>query len=205
VAGADGSLAPRPFLGVARSLSGKYWRERLADLALVESHRRKLQLPEVAARLLAARGVTAQDAAGFLDPTLRRFFPDPSTFADMDKAAAILEDAIIDGRKVAVFADYDVDGGTSAALLVRYFRARGRELALVFVGLGIAIDQRVPHVLRDDHADAHVVEIGVHVLRHLVVGEPDRVVLLGGERRGGNGKGSNRGNDMSQHGQPLRR
>ncbi|MFZ4603559.1 MAG: single-stranded-DNA-specific exonuclease RecJ [Caulobacterales bacterium] len=130
MAGADGSLAPRPFLGVARSLSGKYWRERLADLALVESHRRKLQLPEVAARLLAARGVTAQDAAGFLDPTLRRFFPDPSTFADMDKAAAILEDAIIDGRKVAVFADYDVDGGTSAALLVRYFRARGRELTI---------------------------------------------------------------------------
>jgi single-stranded-DNA-specific exonuclease len=130
MAGADGSAPLRAFLGVARSLSGKFWRERPADLGLVESHRRKLQLPEVAARMLAARGVSAEDAPGFLDPTLRRFFPDPSTFADMDVAAAIMEDAIQDGRKVAVFADYDVDGGTSAALLVRYFRARGRDLVI---------------------------------------------------------------------------
>lgn len=130
MAGADGSQPLRAFLGVARSLSGKFWRERPAELGLVESHRRKLQLPEVAARMLAARGVSAEDAPGFLDPTLRRFFPDPSTFIDMDKAAAVLEDAIQDGRKVAVFADYDVDGGTSAALLVRYFRARGRDLVI---------------------------------------------------------------------------
>ncbi|MFX7640581.1 DHH family phosphoesterase, partial [Acinetobacter baumannii] len=48
----------------------------------------------------------------------------------MDKAAALLVDAVLEDRKVAVFADYDVDGATSAAQLVRWFRAMGRELMI---------------------------------------------------------------------------
>jgi single-stranded-DNA-specific exonuclease len=106
------------------------WRARETDLALAESHRRKHGLPEIAARLLAARNVTAEAAADFLTPTLKTFFPDPSTFTDMDEAARVIEDAIIANRPCAVFADYDVDGATSAAQLVRYFRARGRNLRI---------------------------------------------------------------------------
>jgi single-stranded-DNA-specific exonuclease len=122
---------PAPdFLDVHRSLSGRNWRTRPVDDAVAEALRRKHGLPEIAARLLAARGVTLETAGGFLEPTLRNFFPDPSTFADMDTAARVIEDAIVSGRKVAVFADYDVDGGTSAAQLVRYFRARGRTLEI---------------------------------------------------------------------------
>lgn len=122
--------AARPFLGVERSLSGRLWRTREADEKLVEAHRRRLGLPEIAARLLAARGVSEDDAKNFLEPTLRDFFPDPSSFIDMDIAARVIEDAIVSGRPTAVFADYDVDGGTSAAQLVRYFRARGRVLQI---------------------------------------------------------------------------
>ena len=48
----------------------------------------------------------------------------------MDRAAEILADALETGRKVAVFADYDVDGATSAAQLIRYFRARGQTMEL---------------------------------------------------------------------------
>jgi hypothetical protein len=59
----------------------------------------------------------------------------------------------------------------------------GRELPLVLVGLGIAIDQRVPHLMGQDHADAHVVEIGIGVVENLVVGDAERVVLLGRHRR----------------------
>lgn len=118
----------RAYFAVERSLTGKRWREREADLALVEAHRRRLGLPEIAARLLAARKVSEADAPAFLSPTLRTFFPDPSSFADMDEAARVIEDALSSGRPTAVFADYDVDGGTSAAQLVRYFRARGRTL-----------------------------------------------------------------------------
>jgi single-stranded-DNA-specific exonuclease len=118
------------FLGVERSLTGRRWRTREAELGLVEAFRRRFQLPEIAARLLAARGLTLEDAPNFLEPTLKNLFPDPSSFADMDEAARVIEDAIVSGRSCAVLADYDVDGGSSAAQLVRYFRARGRELKI---------------------------------------------------------------------------
>jgi single-stranded-DNA-specific exonuclease len=71
-----------------------------------------------------------EQAEAFLAPTLKTHFPDPSSFADMDEAARVIEDAIVSGRSCAVLADYDVDGGSSAAQLVRYFRARGRELKI---------------------------------------------------------------------------
>lgn len=118
------------FLGVERSFTGRRWRAANADVKLAEEFRRRFGLPEIAARLLAARGITLEAAPDFLDPTLKRLFPDPSSFADMDEAARVIEDAIAAGRKTAVFCDYDVDGGTSGAQLVRYFRARGRELMI---------------------------------------------------------------------------
>lgn len=118
------------FLGVERSLTGRRWRTREAEFGLVEALRRRFSLPEIAARLLAARGVSLDEAEAFLTPTLKTHFPDPSSFADMDEAARVIEDAIVAGRPSAVLADYDVDGGSSAAQLVRYFRARGRELKI---------------------------------------------------------------------------
>ncbi len=120
----------RAFLGVTHSLTDRVWRAREADVALAEDHRRRYGLPEIAARMLAGRGVAREDARDFLDPTLRSHFPDPSSFADMDKAARLIEDAIVSGRTCAVLADYAVDGATSAAQLVRYFRARGRTLEI---------------------------------------------------------------------------
>lgn len=118
------------FLGVERSLTGRRWRSRDADLTLVEAFRRRFSLPEIAARLMAGRGISLEDAPTFLEPTLKALFPDPSTFQDMDEAARVIEDAIVSGRSCAVLADYDVDGGSSGAQLVRYFRARGRELKI---------------------------------------------------------------------------
>jgi single-stranded-DNA-specific exonuclease len=127
---APAALAEPAYFGVERSLSGRRWRSRPADLGMIAELRRRERLPELCARILAARGVTQEGAEDFLRPTLRRLFPDPSSFRDMDIAAELLEDAIQSGRKAAVLADYDVDGGTSAALLVRYFRARGRTLQI---------------------------------------------------------------------------
>ncbi len=127
---ADGS-GPLHFLDVARSLSGRAWRMRAPDPALVRAHALAHGLPEPVARVLASRGVSQADSADHLRPTLRALMPDPSCFADMDRAAALLVDAAVDGRPCAVFADYDVDGATSAALLVRWFRAFGRQLAVV--------------------------------------------------------------------------
>jgi len=121
---------PAPFLGVSRSLSGRAWRERPADADLVRQHGLQLGLSEPLARALASRGVSSEAAQSYLTPTLKAHFPDPSSFMDMDRAAEILVDAVVSGRPSVVFADYDVDGASSAAQLVRWFRAMGRELPI---------------------------------------------------------------------------
>lgn len=126
---ADGT-AQLGFLGVTRSLSGRVWRQRTFDSELVRRHQLSHGLSEPLARALAARGVTAEACADFLNPTLKSLFPDPSSFADMDRAASILIDALEAKRRVMVFADYDVDGASSASLLVRWFRAMGLELGI---------------------------------------------------------------------------
>jgi single-stranded-DNA-specific exonuclease len=96
----------------------------------VREHQRRLGLPEPLARALASRGVGVGDGGVFLRPTLKAQFPDPSSFADMDRAAELLVDALLAGRRAIVFADYDVDGASSAALLVRWWRAMGAELPI---------------------------------------------------------------------------
>ena len=89
-----------------------------------------MDIPEPLARALASRGITADTAANYLRPTLKALFPDPSSFLGMDEAASVLIDAFEHERKVIVFADYDVDGASSAAQLVRWWRAMSRELPI---------------------------------------------------------------------------
>ena len=118
------------FLGVSRSLSGRAWRLRPAEAATTRAHMQAHGLDEPLARALASRGVGPDQGADFLQPTLRALFPDPSSFMDMDAAARAIVDALQAGARVHVFADYDVDGASSAALLVRWFRAMGADLPI---------------------------------------------------------------------------
>lgn len=118
------------FLGVERSLTGRRWAARLADertaLAIAQRH----GLPDAVARLLAARDVDLDSVTEFLDPTLRRFLPDPLHLKDMDVAIARLMRAVQGGERIVVFGDYDVDGATSSALLLRFFRSIGGNIGV---------------------------------------------------------------------------
>ncbi|HSF96567.1 MAG TPA: single-stranded-DNA-specific exonuclease RecJ [Thermohalobaculum sp.] len=111
-------MTTTPFLNVERSATGRRWVgpgpgvERMG-LAIAQSH----GLPEIVARVLAARGVVPEDVPDYLNPTLRALMPDPSTLAGMDVAAARLARAVSRGERIAIFGDYDVDGAASVALL----------------------------------------------------------------------------------------
>jgi len=126
---ADGFGDPA-FLGVSRSLSGRAWRSRTADAQTARDLALRLGFSEPMARALAARGVSVETAQNYLEPTLKALFPDPSSFMDMDLAVGVLLDALVADKRVVVFADYDVDGASSAAQLIRWFRAMGKELAI---------------------------------------------------------------------------
>ncbi|PLX36662.1 MAG: single-stranded-DNA-specific exonuclease RecJ [Hyphomicrobiales bacterium] len=121
--------ATRTVLGVERSVNGRVWRERLdARGALwAEAISQRHGLPDIIARVLAARGVDPDQAEGFLEPRLKALMPDPSRLTDMDLAAERIADAIMAGERIAIFADYDVDGATSAALMVRFLRNFGQD------------------------------------------------------------------------------
>lgn len=122
----------RPFLEVEQSIGGRRWALRPGDERQAQMMQQRLGLPEVVCRVLAARGVGAEAAEGFLNPTLRDLLPDPSHLKDMDKAITRLVAAIEGGETIAIFGDYDVDGATSSALLCRFLRAAGAE-PLVYI------------------------------------------------------------------------
>jgi len=117
--------ADTAFLGVESSLTGKRWVGRPADERAALAIAQRLAAPEIVGRVLAGRGVAPEDAAAYLTPTLRDSLPDPAHLLDMDRAVARLVRAVGGGERIVVFGDYDVDGATSAALLVRFFRAVG--------------------------------------------------------------------------------
>ena len=82
---------------------------------------------DIVAQLLMSRGVAREDVERHRSPSLRAFLPDPSEFRDMDVAAERLAQAVLTRETVTVYGDYDVDGATSAALLIHLLRMLGHE------------------------------------------------------------------------------
>lgn len=112
---------------VESSATRKAWRWRTAPLPLGAAER--LGVDEMAARLLLSRGCAPADVGRTLRPSLRDWLPDPSLFKDMDRLAARLADAVEKRERIVLFADYDVDGATSAAFLLRQLRALGADVS----------------------------------------------------------------------------
>ncbi|MEL6876138.1 MAG: single-stranded-DNA-specific exonuclease RecJ [Pseudomonadota bacterium] len=106
-------------LDVTRSLSGQEWRWRSTS---ADARDPGFQPDDLVTQLLLARGASRETLDANRNPTIRSFMPDPSVFQDMDKAAERIADAVQKQEKVTVFGDYDVDGATSAALLIRLLR-----------------------------------------------------------------------------------
>jgi single-stranded-DNA-specific exonuclease len=114
-----------PVLGVRNSLTGQAWALTDADDRLVQAMVQQHGLPDIVARVLVCRQVSLDEAEDFLNPTIRSMLPGLPPLRDMDKACERLVRAISDGETIAVFGDYDVDGATSTALLLRYLRSVG--------------------------------------------------------------------------------
>ena len=119
------------FLNVTASVTGRRWvGPSVEEDRLSEAMAQETGLPAALCRVLVRRGVAAQDAAGFLAPTLRDLLPDPRGLKDMGRATERFVQAVNGKQRIAVFADYDVDGGTSAALLITWLRDMGLQATL---------------------------------------------------------------------------
>ena len=145
-------------LDVTASLSGRRWLWRAGEDRVAFGIAQRLGVPEILGRLLAARDVGIEQAALFLEPTLRAMLPDPSSMADMDLAADRLAQAVVRGETVGVFGDYDVDGACGTALLTT-----------VLLGLGCVVHFHVPDRILEGYgpnvaALAGFVEKGARVI-----------------------------------------
>lgn len=111
------------------SLTGKVWKIKNEDA--------RAPLWE---KLLANRGLSPQTAEGFLNPTAAEHFHDPFLMKDMAKAVTRISAAIENKERIMIFGDYDVDGITGSAILVR---------ALKFFQANVSC--RLPHRIQDGY------------------------------------------------------
>ncbi len=119
------------FLKVDASATGRRWVGPSGEEGrLSEAMEQATGLPAPLCRTLVRRGVAPENAESFLSPTLRELLPDPRSLRDMEAAAARFLLAVRSRQRIAVFADYDVDGGSSAALLIVWLRDMGRHATL---------------------------------------------------------------------------
>lgn len=102
------------------SLGGNLWQWRSADDFLVRTFMQKLSIPEIIARILVGRGIGLDEMQHCLAPSVKDLLPDPNTFLGMKEAIVRLVEAIKHKQTIAVFGDYDVDGATSTALIMRF-------------------------------------------------------------------------------------
>ncbi len=124
-------MAGRAFLGVESSLTSRRWLGPGVEVdRLAEAMEQATGLHGAVCHTLVRQGVAAEDAQSYLTPVLRDLLPDPLTLKDMDKAAARFVNAFSKRQKIAIFADYDVDGGASAALILTWLSAMGHSATL---------------------------------------------------------------------------
>ena len=111
-------------LNITRSILGQPWRWRALE---TDTRDPGFAPDDLVTQLLLSRGCPRDDLDAHKTPSIRGFMPDPSIFRDMDRAAERLADAIAGKESVTVFGDYDVDGATSAALMILLLRDLGLE------------------------------------------------------------------------------
>ncbi|MFT7060442.1 MAG: single-stranded-DNA-specific exonuclease [Pseudorhodobacter sp.] len=124
-------MTQRAFLNVEASATGRRWiGPGLEEDRQAEAMAQITRLPLPICVTLTKRGVTPEGAASYLAPSLRDLLPDPLTLKDMALAASRFLAALKARQRIAIFADYDVDGGSSAALLLIWLRAMGHSATL---------------------------------------------------------------------------
>lgn len=107
------------------SIIGRNWCQRSCDQRNAQHLAQQHDLDPIIANILIARGFTSETVESYLQPKLRDLMPHPFILKDMEKAVQRIAHAIINKQKIAIFGDYDVDGATSSALLLRYIRHFG--------------------------------------------------------------------------------
>ena len=111
------------FLGVKHSLSNKIWIGPSAEQERVAAGiHQEYGISLLTALMLTKRGVNVNALNSHLSPKIKDLMPDPHSLQDMEKASTRLLQSIQNQEKICIFADYDVDGTSSAAILILWLK-----------------------------------------------------------------------------------
>ncbi|HPN87713.1 MAG TPA: single-stranded-DNA-specific exonuclease RecJ [Candidatus Omnitrophota bacterium] len=106
----------------------KIWNMAPCDFKKAADLSRLLNVPSIIAQILINRGMEdAEIAKHFLNADRKNLF-DPFLLKDMDKAVYRIQEAQKNKEKILIYGDYDVDGVTSAAVLIKTLRALGLDV-----------------------------------------------------------------------------
>lgn len=107
------------------SVLGKIWHKINVNNDLASQIKIHLNISDLLAILIARNSRTIEEAEGIFQPKIKRLLPDPFHLRDMEKGVNRVIKAILNKEKICIFADYDVDGATSSALLKNIFDELG--------------------------------------------------------------------------------
>mgnify|MGYP001200712563 CR=1 FL=1 len=105
------------------SVSGKYWILKKYNEEDIKNYSETYSLSQIVSKLLSIRKKNIQNIDLFLNPTIKNLLPNPFSLKDMKTAVNRVYSCLLKNEVIGVFGDYDVDGATSTALLVRYFNS----------------------------------------------------------------------------------
>ena len=152
------------FLGVETSLTGRRWLgPSIETNRAAQALAQQTGLPSAVSQIIAARGVASNEVENYLSPALRDLIPDPRSLKDMERAAARLLQALSQRERIAIFADYDVDGGCSAALLLTWLRQMNCDATLYVpdrIDEGYGPNNAAMQMLANDHSLIICVDCG---------------------------------------------
>ena len=181
-------MTEHAFLNVENSLMGRRWvGPDLQAMRAAEAMAQEARLPMAICQTLVARGVAPPQAAAYLAPQLRDLLPNPMVLRDMGRATERFLRAVAACERIAIFADYDVDGGSSAALLIVWLAAMGRRATLYIpdrIDEGYGPNVPAMQALGRDHDLIICVDCGTLSFEPIAAAGCDVIVLdhhLGGE------------------------
>ena len=170
------------YLGVGASITGRAWIGPGIEVdRQAEALAQETTLPRPLCQVLARRNVAAPDVPAYLNPQLRDLLPDPLTLKDMGRAAARFLQAVKTRERIAIFADYDVDGGTSAALLIDWLRQMNRTATLYVpdrIKEGYGPNEVAMAMLARDHDLIVTVDCGILSYDAIAAAKDAQVIVL---------------------------
>ena len=104
-----------------KSVTGKHWKLNNVDNNKILRLSEEFSLSEILSKLLVIRNILEKDINTFLKPDLKKQLPNPYIFKDMLISINYVYELIKNKSVIGIFGDYDVDGASSTAMLIKFF------------------------------------------------------------------------------------